>query len=89
MIFNSPQLSDGTSVCNIYCTSFHLQFRDNDMHFTSLRLFFSMIVHVLSLILTPIWESEYFWFRMLIQYVDAILSVFWLCMLEKFLYLIC
>ena len=87
MIFNSPQLSDGTSVCNIYnCTLFHLQFRDNDMHSISSRLLFSIIVHIFSLILMPIYmESGYFWFSMLMLSFQS----FWLCMWEKFLYLIC
>ena len=39
-------------------------YRDNNIHPTSLHLLFSNIVHVL--MLTPIWESGYFRFSMLV-----------------------
>ena len=72
MIFNSPQLSDGTSVCNIYCTLFHLRFRDSNMHSTSLRLLLS--INYCARIVIDV-DSHIIWI-LLIQYVDAILSVF-------------
>ena len=40
MIFGSSYVSDGTStVCNIYCTLFHLQFSFN-FYAASIQLFF-------------------------------------------------
>ena len=86
MVFNLLHLSDDTSVCNLYCTLFHLQFIDN-LKICTLHPYTCFLYYCACIIIDidSHMRKRYFRFSMLMLSFQS----FWLCMLEKFLYLIC